>query len=98
MAGEGRSSRVNFDDDKQLVFETSANVKVVASFEAMGLKEELVRGIFAYGAGVVGGRHSATRLRKVGARSRSLVCAYMLSLSLSLSLFLSLSLCVCDRL
>ena len=53
MAGNagGRSGgRVNFDEDKQLVFETSANVKPVASFEDMGLKEELLRGIFAYGA------------------------------------------------
>ena len=48
MAGSA-GSRVNFDEDKQLVFETSANVKVVNSFDQMGFKDELLRGIYAYG-------------------------------------------------
>ncbi|KAK1262211.1 DEAD-box ATP-dependent RNA helicase 34 [Acorus gramineus] len=34
-------------DDSQ--FETSAGVEVVTSFEQMGLKEELLRGIYEYG-------------------------------------------------
>ena len=30
-------------------FETSASVKVVESFDTMGLSEDLIRGIYAYG-------------------------------------------------
>ena len=37
------------DDDDQLVFETSKNVKVVPSFDDMGLSEDLLRGIYSYG-------------------------------------------------
>lgn len=37
------------DDDERLEFETSTPVKVLNSFEGMGIKEELLRGIFAYG-------------------------------------------------
>lgn len=33
---------------KKLTFETSADVKVVSTFDSMGLKEDLVRGIYAY--------------------------------------------------
>lgn len=32
----------------QLVFESSGDVKVIPTFDAMGLKEDLVRGIYAY--------------------------------------------------
>jgi ATP-dependent RNA helicase len=35
--------------DERLDFETSQDVKVVGSFDAMGLKEQLLRGIFQYG-------------------------------------------------
>nr|KAJ3422293.1 Eukaryotic initiation factor 4A-III [Polyrhizophydium stewartii] len=35
-------------DDGQLLFETSEDVKVVTSFDQMGLKEDLLRGIYAY--------------------------------------------------
>lgn len=31
------------------VYETSADVEITGSFEAMGLKEDLLRGIYAYG-------------------------------------------------
>jgi ATP-dependent RNA helicase len=36
-------------EDTKLVFETSEDVEVVPSFDAMGLKDELLRGIYAYG-------------------------------------------------
>jgi len=36
-------------DDSKEVYETTKDVTVVASFDAMGLKEELLHGIFAYG-------------------------------------------------
>ena len=48
-SGRGRD-RINFDDDNKMVFESSADVKVVSSFDQMGLKEDLLRGIYAYGA------------------------------------------------
>lgn len=40
---------MNFEEDNQLEFETSNEVRVVASFDKMGLKEDLLRGIYAYG-------------------------------------------------
>lgn len=35
--------------DEQLVFESSEAVKVVTTFDQLGLKENLLRGIYAYG-------------------------------------------------
>jgi len=43
-----QNGAIDKDEDALLVFETSENVKVVNSFEAMGLKEELLQGIYAY--------------------------------------------------
>ena len=42
------ASRDHPGDDESLVFETSEGVAVAASFDAMGLKEDLLRGIYAY--------------------------------------------------
>jgi len=42
-------AKLNFDDDEKIEFETSAGVSAVASFEKMNLKEDLLRGIYAYG-------------------------------------------------
>jgi ATP-dependent RNA helicase len=36
-------------DDENLTFETSAGVEVVGSFDAMGIRDELLRGIYGYG-------------------------------------------------
>ena len=36
-------------DESGVVFETSGEVVAVASFDGLGLKEELLRGIYAYG-------------------------------------------------
>jgi len=44
-----RGRRIDDDADSKLVFETSGDVEVMASFDGMGLKEELLRGIYAYG-------------------------------------------------
>ncbi|KAG8907010.1 RNA helicase [Tulasnella sp. 403] len=41
-------SGINAGDDK-LVFESSEAVKVVSTFDQLGLKEDLLRGIYAYG-------------------------------------------------
>merc|ERR1712087_283804 len=37
------------DDPSKIEFETSEDVEIVGSFDAMGLKDELLRGIYAYG-------------------------------------------------
>jgi len=37
------------DDDEKVEFETSSDIKLYSTFEAMRLKEELLRGIYAYG-------------------------------------------------
>lgn len=37
------------EEDEEVKFETSKGVKVYNTFDAMGLKEELLRGLYAYG-------------------------------------------------
>ncbi|XP_064402536.1 eukaryotic initiation factor 4A-III [Halichondria panicea] len=37
------------DDDATMVFETSKDVNVVSTFDAMNIREDLLRGIYAYG-------------------------------------------------
>lgn len=44
-----RVVETDLDDLANVEFETSDNVEVVKSFDSMGLKEDLIRGIFAYG-------------------------------------------------
>ncbi len=39
------------DDDATMVFETSKEVDVVPTFDQMGLRDDLLRGIYAYGKG-----------------------------------------------
>lgn len=41
-------SQFDTKQDAELLFETSSDVKVISSFDDMGLKEDLVRGIYAY--------------------------------------------------
>ncbi|OVA07365.1 Helicase [Macleaya cordata] len=44
-----RNARRNGIDDDKLVFETSHGVEVVPTFDEMGIKDDLLRGIYAYG-------------------------------------------------
>jgi ATP-dependent RNA helicase len=37
------------DDLANVEFETSDNVQILKTFDSMGLKDDLVRGIYAYG-------------------------------------------------
>ena len=37
------------DDLTNIEFETSEEVKVIPTFDSMGLREDLLRGIYAYG-------------------------------------------------
>lgn len=43
------SSKFDYSKDAEAVFETSKDVSVVSTFETMGLREDLLRGIYAYG-------------------------------------------------
>lgn len=52
--GEGEKARAQRrallgDEDATMVFETSKGVDVVSTFDGMGLREDLLRGIYAYG-------------------------------------------------
>lgn len=45
-----RTVRQNPDEQlKNIEFETSEEVDVIPSFESMGLRDDLLRGIYAYG-------------------------------------------------
>jgi hypothetical protein len=46
-----RMSGQLLENDENLVFETSSDVKILPSFDAMGLKEDLLRGVYAYSRG-----------------------------------------------
>ena len=46
---DGRVRRVIPEDLSNVEFETSEEVEVVPSFDNMGLREDLQRGIYAYG-------------------------------------------------
>lgn len=48
MSASAKKSGIREDDD-QLEFETSAEIKIYNSFDSMGLREELLRGIYHYG-------------------------------------------------
>lgn len=37
------------EEEEEMIFETTRGVAVVDSFEKMGLKEDLLRGIYSYG-------------------------------------------------
>ncbi|KAG0564320.1 hypothetical protein M758_8G097100 [Ceratodon purpureus] len=44
-----RMAREELDAGENLVFETSAGVEVISSFDQMGIREDLLRGIYQYG-------------------------------------------------
>merc|ERR1711976_279805 len=45
----GRRVQALTDDLKNVEFETSEEVEVIPAFDSMGLREDLLRGIYAYG-------------------------------------------------
>jgi hypothetical protein len=42
-------SATDYDEETKMTIETSPDVSVVPTFDAMGLKEDLLRGIYSYG-------------------------------------------------
>jgi len=49
MAAPQKKRSTIRDDDDTLEFETSSDIKLYPTFDSMGLREELTRGIYAYG-------------------------------------------------
>ena len=49
MAEGKRERRVIAEDDAKIVFETSEEVSVTPTFDSMKIREDLLRGIYAYG-------------------------------------------------
>nr|WJH19515.1 Eukaryotic initiation factor 4A-III [Euglena gracilis] len=41
--------KIDYDEDSKIHFETSKEVKVIQSFDQMGLREEVLRGIYSFG-------------------------------------------------
>ena len=44
-----QKSKNLLDDDENMIIESSEELEVVKNFEDIGLREELLRGIYAYG-------------------------------------------------
>ena len=42
-------STMDFDKDENITFDTSKGVKVVSTFDGMGIREDLLRGLYSYG-------------------------------------------------
>lgn len=45
----GRGARRAAAEDEKLVFETTEGIEPITSFDEMGIKNDLLRGIYAYG-------------------------------------------------
>ncbi len=54
MADNRRERRVIAEDDSKIVFETSEEVSVTPTFDSMKIREDLLRGIYAYGKAEIG--------------------------------------------
>lgn len=48
-AATGRKERVDYDEKESMEITTSDDVEIYTSFDSLGLKEDLLRGIYAYG-------------------------------------------------
>jgi ATP-dependent RNA helicase len=48
-AATKKTTEKGIADDAEMVIESSEKLEVVKSFDEMGLREELIRGIYAYG-------------------------------------------------
>ncbi len=49
MADSKRERRIIADDDEKIIFETSEEVSIYPTFDSMKIREDLLRGIYAYG-------------------------------------------------
>ena len=51
-AATGRKERVDYDEKESMEITTSDDVEIYTSFDSLGLKEDLLRGIYAYGKSI----------------------------------------------
>lgn len=58
-SGSARKRLLKEEDMTKVEFETSEEVDVTPTFDTMGLREDLLRGIYAYGRGPRAGRAGA---------------------------------------
>lgn len=47
--GDDGDMQVDYDKEENISFETSKGVKVTSTFDAMGIREDLLRGLYSYG-------------------------------------------------
>ena len=47
--GRDRDTKVDYDEDEKISFETSRGVTSVSTFDGMGIREDLLRGLYSYG-------------------------------------------------
>ena len=47
--GDDGDMQVDYDKDENISFETSKGVKVTSTFDVMGIREDLLRGLYSYG-------------------------------------------------
>ena len=45
----GGDNKIDFEEDKRMKFETSKEVNITSTFDGMGIREDLLRGLYAYG-------------------------------------------------
>lgn len=48
-SADSRKERVDYDEKESMEITTSDDVEIFTSFDSLGLKEDLLRGIYAYG-------------------------------------------------
>lgn len=65
-SGSARKRLLKEEDMTKVEFETSEEVDVTPTFDTMGLREDLLRGIYAYGRGPRGGRAARAGARPGG--------------------------------
>ena len=49
MKTHKQKERVGLHDDAEMVIETSEKLEIIRSFDELNLREELLRGVYAYG-------------------------------------------------
>ena len=46
---EASKRQVLVEDNESVIYETSPGVEILGSFDGMGIRQDLMRGIYAYG-------------------------------------------------
>ena len=49
MPSERSRTVTDYDDDEKIAFETSRGIESKPTFDAMGIREDLLRGLYSYG-------------------------------------------------